>query len=233
MLAFGPTIAIKPMALFIAGTDTDIGKTIMSSWLCLHLQMDYWKPVQTGNIEGEDSKTVAALASCTTHPSCYNLQAPLSPHLAAQREGIAIDLLAIEPPHMQSNAATSLVIEGAGGVLTPLNSQHTILDLICHLQTIVPMPVLLVARSQLGTINHTCLTLEALRARSIPVMGVVLSGPLNSDNKEAIEYYGATQVLAELPWFTPLSTEALQAFPCPELLKRTVSEYTQRECIHA
>ena len=163
-------------AWFVSGTDTGIGKTVVSAWLALHNRADYWKPVQSGIDEhGTDSERVARLSGARVHAEAYRLREPLSPHLAAAIDGVHIDLEAFRPP-----VAERLVIEGAGGVLVPLNAEHTMLDLMARLGA----PVVLVARSALGTINHTCLSLQALRARGIEVAGVVVVGEPNADNEE-------------------------------------------------
>jgi dethiobiotin synthetase/malonyl-CoA O-methyltransferase len=199
------------MRLFVTGTDTNVGKTVVSAWLSYHLKTDYWKPIQTGCEEDLDSQTIAKLANLQKsqiHPEAYRLKAPLSPHAAASLENISISLNRISLPQTKK----PLIIEGAGGILVPLNESDLIIDLIHQLQT----PVIIVARSRLGTINHTCLTLEALRNRNITVLGVILNGPLNPSNKTAIEKYGKIKVLAELETFNPLTVEALASKPLPE-----------------
>jgi dethiobiotin synthetase/malonyl-CoA O-methyltransferase len=199
------------MRLFITGTDTNVGKTVVSAWLAHHLKADYWKPIQTGCEEDSDSQTVEKLAGLREnqiHPEAYRLKAPLSPHAAASLENISISLDRIIMPKTNN----SLIIEGAGGVFVPINKSDLIIDLIYKLQT----SVIIVARSSLGTINHTCLTLEALRNRNIPVLGVILNGPLNLLNKAAIGKYGNTKVLAELETFIPLTVETLASHPLPE-----------------
>lgn len=176
--------------LFITGTDTHIGKTFIASWLCIHFGYEYWKPIQSGLIEGSDTKTLAQ-CGVKTHPEIYALEAPLSPHKAAEMEGIDIHLEALHMPKTDK-----LIIEGAGGVLVPLNTQHLIIDVIKKFD----IPALIVAKSGLGTINHTLLTLAALRAKDIPILGVIMNGPINPDNKLAIEHFGNTKVLFQIPW---------------------------------
>ncbi|MBY0462723.1 MAG: dethiobiotin synthase [Alphaproteobacteria bacterium] len=198
------------MRIFVTGTDTNVGKTIISAWLCYNLKASYWKPVQSGTIEGCDSAVASDLSGAEIFPEAYSLKAPLSPHLAASLEGVQIDLNKITPPLTDK----PLIIEGAGGVMAPLNNKHTILDLIAQLKA----PTIVVARSTLGTINHTCLTLEALRSRSLPVLGVIMNGPKNSDNKEAIEHFGRIKVLAEIEPLTPLTTKTLSQLPFPPSL---------------
>lgn len=199
--------------LFVTGTDTGIGKTIASAWLCKHWQADYWKPVQSGLDGGSDSEWIARLSGCTVHPETYRLTQPLSPHQAADIDGIKIQLSDFVLPK-----AERLIIEGAGGCMVPLNWRDTMLDLMKHLNSCA----LLVARSGLGTINHTCLSLQALKAAGVPVLGVVMVGETNPANREAIEHFGEVPVLAELPVFNELSPQALAEFAMPERLARAL-----------
>jgi malonyl-CoA O-methyltransferase len=198
--------------VFVTGTDTAVGKTVVSAWLVRALEADYWKPVQAG-LEGEtDSEVVRRLAALPPeriHASAYRLKAPLSPHEAARREGVRIDLARLDLPV----SSRPIVAEGAGGVLVPLDADALIVDLMARLG----LPVVLVARCTLGTINHTLLSLEALRARRLPLLGVVLNGPPNEANRKAIETHGRAHILAELPRFDALDesaiVEAARRFP--------------------
>lgn len=179
---------------FVAGSDTEVGKTVVAACLVRALDADYWKPVETGLEQGSDTTEVLRLTGLPAdrlHPSAYALQVPLSPHEAARLEGVEIALDAFVLPA----TGRPLVVEGAGGLMVPLNRRHFMIDLIERLG----LPVILVVRSGLGTINHTLLSLDALRSRSLPVEGVILNGPLNPANRAAIEYYGEVRVLAEIP----------------------------------
>lgn len=200
--------------LFITGTDTGIGKTVTSAWLCKHWQADYWKPVQSGLEGGSDSEWIAKLSGCTVHPETHRLTQPLSPHQAADIDGIKIQLNDFELPK-----ADRLVVEGAGGCMVPLNWRDTMLDLMKHLGSCA----LLVARSGLGTINHTSLSLQALKAAGVPVLGVVMVGETNPPNREAIEHFGEVPVLAELPLFNELGVKALEEFVMPDRLVRALA----------
>lgn len=184
---------------FVTGTDTDVGKTVICSWLMLALDGEYWKPVQAG-LDGEiDEATVRRLTDLPGerfHESAYRLKAALSPHEAARREGIAIDMNRMALPRHRR----TLIVEGAGGLLVPLNGDSFVADLIVKLG----LPVILVARSQIGTINHTLLSLEALRARQIEIAGVVINGPANPANRDAVANFGRVPIIAELPVFEPL-----------------------------
>lgn len=192
-------VAVEPGGLgafFVTGTDTGVGKTVISALLCAALGAAYWKPVQTGAAQGDDDTAevaqLAGLAPGQVYAPARVYQDPSSPERAAGLEGQRVAVADLWP---RLPAARPLVVEGAGGVLVPLNERETMLDLM----TALALPVVLVARSTLGTINHTLLSLEALRARRLDVGGVVLSGPHAPHNREAIERHGQVRVLAEVP----------------------------------
>jgi dethiobiotin synthetase len=194
--------------VFVTGTDTDVGKTLVAAWLTYHWQADYWKPVQTGAAEITDFNTIRRLVpDATIHPSPYVFQAPLSPHEAARRERARIDLSALVPPKTER----PLVVEGAGGVMVPLNEMALMVDLMERLK----LPAVVVARSSLGTINHTLLTLEALRRRRIPILGVVMNGQKNPGNRQAIEQYGGAPVLAEIQPLPAVTASVVASLPPP------------------
>ena len=201
----------KSMIVFVTGTDTDIGKTLVSSWLCLHTGYDYFKPIQTGGVASLDSKTVFLLSKAKVHKEAYVFKNPLSPHMAAQDEGIYIDIQKIKLPK-----TNNLIIEGAGGLLVPLNDQYFIINLISHFK----IPVILIARSKLGMINHTLLSLECLRQRNIKVLGVILSGEKNERNNESIKCYGKIDILAELPIINDICFSSLKKLPLTRKLKK-------------
>lgn len=194
-----------PSQYFITGTDTMVGKTIISSILVTGTSATYWKPVQSGLQPYSDSEFVrrsCELPDWRVLPEAYRLERPLSPHLSARLEGRRIDLDEIHLPI----GVERLIVEGAGGLLVPVNEKHLMIDMIAMLG----LPVLLVARSTLGTINHTALSVEALRAREIPVLGVVMNGTPNAENRFAIEHYAKVPVLAEVPPLESLDRESLQ-----------------------
>lgn len=192
------------MARFIVtGTDTDVGKTVVAAGLAAHLRARYWKPVQAG-LEGEtDSETVARLAAGKAEvlPEAYRLTTPCSPHEAARIDGVTIDpaRLALPPGN------GPLVVEGAGGVLVP----HAEDLLAADLFVLWGLPAILVARTELGTINHSLLSLEALRARGITVHGIVFSGEANPASEKAIICIGGVRNLGRLPRLDPLTAETL------------------------
>lgn len=192
--------------IFVTGTNTEIGKTLVCKWLCLHWQADYWKPIQSGLDAQTDSEFVAEDTQIKIHPETYRLKQPLSPHESAKLDEISIDLNQFDVPKSKK-----LIIEGAGGLLVPINERHLMSDLITHLKA----PTLLVASSRLGTINHTLLTLQAMALRGISCLGVILSGPDNPSNKQAIEYYGNVKVLAQLPQLEKTDTQSLLSRQLP------------------
>ncbi|MFN7678663.1 MAG: dethiobiotin synthase [Cyanobacteriota bacterium] len=196
------------MRLVIAGTDTDVGKTVVSALVVQGLGARYWKPVQSGLADGSDSQRVRQLLDLPAGrllPEAYRFQAPVSPHWAAEREGVVIDPAALALPPVEG----PLVVECAGGLLVPLRLGDG--EPVLQIDQLVAwaLPVLLVARSGLGTLNHTLLSLEALRHRSIPVLGLVLNGPLHPDNPRTLEALGGVPVLAQLPPLEPLNAQTL------------------------
>jgi dethiobiotin synthase len=195
-----------PGKFFVTGTDTGIGKTVLCSLLCAALDASYWKPVQTGSSEGTDRDTVSRLAQLAEHqsfPESYCFEPPVSPHLAAAWAGNRISLDSIRMP--EPGHARGLIVEGAGGVMVPINENQLMTDLMRHLG----LPVLLASRSTLGTINHTLLSLSWLRQSGLTVAGVVMIGPENADNRCAIEKYGNVPVVGAIPHLETLSRNAL------------------------
>jgi dethiobiotin synthetase len=195
----------SPRRFIITGTDTGVGKTVFAAGLATQLRARYWKPVQAGLEQGTDSEEVARLAGgrVTILPEAYRLATPCSPHEAARLDGVTIDpaRLALPAGHRP------LVVEGAGGVLVPHADGLLAVDLFAHWG----LPVILVARTALGTINHTLLSLEALRARQIDVLGVVFSGDAEPVAEEAIARIGAVRHLGRLPYLDPLKAETLSS----------------------
>lgn len=168
------------MKLFITGIGTDVGKTIASSIIVEALQADYWKPIQAGDLDNSDSNKVHNLVSNSKsyfYDNAYKLNTPASPHYAAQIDGITIDLNTIVAPETTNH----LVIEGAGGILVPLNTVDCIADLIC-----TDYKVIVISRHYLGSINHTLLTLELLKSRAISVSGIIFSGDENQASETLI-----------------------------------------------
>jgi dethiobiotin synthase len=190
--------------LFVTGTDTGVGKTVLSAALMLRYpNACYWKPIQTG--PDSDTAEVRRLSGGQVLDEGIRLPDPVSPHLAARRAGTTIDLSLL--PSRDSDGAV-YIVEGAGGVLVPVNDTQTMADLMVPLG----LPVIVAARTALGTINHTLLTLEALRVRSLKIAGVVMIGEANPDNRAAITHYGRVNVIAEMPRFDPLTPECLRSW---------------------
>jgi dethiobiotin synthase len=209
--------------LFITGTDTDVGKTIVSAGLCMAWPAHYWKPIQAGYssiintsnssepaltkkiLPGTDNELISRfIPEQNIYPSSYTLKNPLSPNQAAKIERVHIQKEKINYPECSSN----LIIEGAGGALVPFNEREDMTDLMKKMDC----PVIVVARSTLGTLNHTFLTLAVLRAKNIPVLGVIMVGPPHPNNKKDIEEKGNTSVLLELPIIENLSADTLKLY---------------------
>ena len=168
------------MKLFITGIGTDVGKTITSAIVTQALEADYWKPIQAGDLDNSDSHKVKSKIKSqksVVHPNAYELKTPASPHLAAKIDGITIDIKKIIEPKTTNH----LVIEGAGGILVPLNDNDCIIDLIQP-----DYKIILVSRHYLGSINHTLLTFEALKSRNLKVAGIIFSGDENQATEEII-----------------------------------------------
>jgi dethiobiotin synthase len=191
---------------FVTGTDTNVGKTVLSALLAAALHAVYWKPIQTGVSEGTDRESVRRWTEATEDQlpmERYRFDPPVSPHLASREGGIRIDLNAFELP--KAPAGKKWVVEGAGGVMVPLNERDLMRDLIQR----IGFPVIVAARTSLGTINHTLLTLAALRDARIPICGVVLIGDANFENLRAIEHYGDVRVIGQIPILKEINRAAL------------------------
>ncbi len=195
---------------FITGTDTNVGKTVLSALLVAALDANYWKPIQTGSVEGTDRDSVRRLAEVGDERilrEAYLFEPPVSPHLAAREAGVRIRLESLPWPPIATISAPHRpwIVEGAGGALVPVNETETMLDLMRR----VGLPVVIASRTSLGTINHTLLTLAALRSADLPVHGVVMNGDENVENRRAIEHYGRVRVLGRIPRLPTLDRAAL------------------------
>ncbi len=191
-------------AFVVTGTDTEIGKTVFAAGLVGLIGARYWKPVQAGMEEGGDGARVAQLAGIPAEriiPEAYRLNTPCSPHQAAKIDGVTIELDRLEPPQTDG----PLVIEGAGGVLVPLNEELVFADVFARWR----LPVVLVARTELGTINHSLLSLEALRARNVPIHGIAFVGDENAESERIICKLGQVRRLGRLPRLNPLDCDTL------------------------
>ena len=191
------------MSFFLTGTDTEVGKTVICAWLMVHYKYHYWKPIQSG-MDSPDIRTIQEITGFDDSfffPPAYELQQPLSPHESAKRDGIKIELANFLLPRK----GTKFIVEGAGGILVPINEKYFIVDIMKKLK----LPILLVARSGLGTINHTLLTVSELKKRNLLLRGIILNGERNQSNKEAIEKYSGVSVVSELEPIKTLDRKTL------------------------
>ena len=191
---------------FVTGTDTNVGKTVLSALLVAALDAVYWKPVQTGASEGTDRESMRAWAETSEDRlplERFRFDPPVSPHLASREGGIRIDIDDFELP--SAPVGRKWIVEGAGGVMVPLNERELMRDLMQR----IGFPVIVVARTSLGTINHTLLTLGALRVARLPICGVVLVGDENVENRRAIEHYGDVSVIGHIPILKKINRAAL------------------------
>jgi dethiobiotin synthetase len=190
--------------IFITGIGTGIGKTIISAILVEKLKADYWKPVQSGDLDNSDTMTIKSLVSnskSVLHPETYKLSQPFSPHKSAAIDGIAIDIKKIIPPQTDN----ALIIEGAGGLMVPLNDKYLMIDLIKQLDA----EVVLVSKHYLGSINHTLLTAYALNQYNIPVKGIIFNGLKDIYSKEYILNYTGLELLGHVPEFDNLDKKTI------------------------
>ncbi|HYH55524.1 MAG TPA: dethiobiotin synthase [Anseongella sp.] len=185
---------MKP--LFVTGIGTGVGKTIISALLVEKLRADYWKPIQSGDLDNSDTRKVRSLVSNPVsrfHPEAYRLTQPFSPHKSARLDGIEIETDRLRASLPQTEQP--LIIEGAGGLMVPLNGRHLMIDLI----PLFEADVIVVSRTYLGSINHTLLTLELLKTRGLPVKGIVFNGERDKDSEEAILGYSGVPCLGYVP----------------------------------
>lgn len=197
---------------FVTGTDTNVGKTIISAWLCLHSKKQYWKPIQTGadNDDGCDKVFIDSIvgAHCTID-ELYKLQAPLSPHLAAKAENVMIDVdMVID----KCNHMRGFIIEGAGGVMVPIiaDTDYTFLDMLRRIN----MRVILVASTKLGTINHTLLTIRALDSFDIPIHCLILNGDCDYDLIGTISSFYPNLMIRTFPALDDISRASILSIDC-------------------
>ena len=195
--------------LFVTGTDTGVGKTVLSALLAAALDATYWKPIQCGAPgpqEETDRQAVlrwAELDEENAPAEAHVFDLPVSPHLAAREAGTTIDLSAIRKP--KTSDGRRLVIEGAGGVLVPINGRDFMLDLMVRLDA----AIVIASRTSLGTINHTLLTVKAVRDAGLDLVGVVMIGEENVENRKAIEHYGKVPVTGWIPFLSRIDRPAL------------------------
>ena len=192
---------------FVTGIGTDVGKTVAAAILTEALHADYWKPVQAGALDFTDTDTVKSLVSnptSTFHPEAYRLKMAASPHRAAAAEGIELNVRSIKLPPTENN----LIVEGAGGLMVPLNKRFLMLDLVQQLG----LEVVLVSRNYLGSINHTLLTAEVLRYRKVPVAGIIFNGEENAASEDFIIKYTGLRRLPSIRQEADFCKEAVAAY---------------------
>jgi len=202
----------QPLKVVVAGISTEIGKTVTSAVLVEALQADYWKPVQSGDLTDSDRRTVQELISNPVsrfHPEAYSLRQPLSPHAAAAIDGVEIAMDAIQLPQTDNH----LVVELAGGLMVPLNDRDLNIDLVQRWG----LPVILVSKNYLGSINHTLLSVEALRSRAIPILGLVFNGEPTPATEDFILQYTGIPCLGRIGWEAEIS---------PEVVRRYAAQFT-------
>jgi dethiobiotin synthetase len=208
-------------SLFITGIDTGVGKTVVSAILVHTFQTDYWKPVQAGGLDHTDTVTVRELVKSPVsffHPESYGLTEALSPHAAAMIDGKRISLRRISMPV----SSRPIVVEGAGGVLVPLNEEELLIDLIAQLA----LPVIVVSKHYLGSINHTLLTLGALSYRDIEILGVIFIGEENKETERIIQSVGKVRTLARIPFVKKVDRDFINAQSI--ILKERLNEFVLR-----
>lgn len=187
---------------FVTGIGTEIGKTLVSAVLVEKLQADYWKPVQSGDLDNTDTDKVRKLVSNTKsyfHPEAYRLTQPFSPHKSAGLDGVEIELKKIIAPKTSNN----LIIEGAGGLMVPLNDKDLMVDLIAPLG----VEVVLVSKNYLGSINHTLLSIALLQQKNIPIKGLIFNGKSDESSEEIIAKMSNIRVLGRIPELEEITPE--------------------------
>ncbi|MES2515795.1 MAG: dethiobiotin synthase [Bacteroidota bacterium] len=192
------------MNLFVTGIGTNVGKTIASAILTEALQADYWKPIQSGTIEGRDSDTVKSLISnskTVIHPECYLLKEPLSPHFAAKLDGVEIELDKINIPVTDNH----LIIEGAGGLLVPINSEHYVIDIARK----TDCEIALVISNYLGCINHTLLSIDYLRRNNFKIHSLIFNGIFEKEVKEAVLKHALLDMIIDIPILETLTNTSI------------------------
>ena len=198
---------MKHKPLFVTGIGTGIGKTVVAAVLTESLKADYWKPIQSGDLENSDTMKVQSLISnrqTIFHPEAYRLTQPFSPHKSAALDGLLIDPMNITLPHTDNQ----LVIEGAGGLMVPLNDHYLMLDLIAQLEA----EVVLVIKHYLGSINHSLLSLAVLYSRNLPVKAIVFNGDRDPDSERIIKAYSKGEQIVYIPEMTVVDKQQVTGF---------------------
>ena len=190
---------------FITAIDTDVGKTIVSAILVEALKADYWKPIQAGNLEDSDTMTVQSLISNSTsqfYSETYRLNTPASPHYAAEIDGLQLEVRSIQLP----KTSNQLIVEGAGGLFVPINDKALLIDLMHELN----IPVILVIKNYLGSINHSLSSIYALQQKNIPIKGLIFNGPSVASSEEYILQYSKLPLIAKIPELNAISKQTIR-----------------------
>ncbi|MAJ44209.1 MAG: dethiobiotin synthase [Candidatus Marinimicrobia bacterium] len=189
---------MKNKNFFITAIGTNVGKTLISAMLVENLKAEYWKPIQAGNLDKSDSTFIREHTNCIKiHPERFILTAPMSPHAAAKIDNVKINLIDFKIPNINS----SLIVEGAGGLMVPLNNNDLVLDLIKHLN----LEVIIISQNYLGSINHTLLTIEVLKKNDIQINGIIFNGNSNIETERIIEHKTRIQVIGKIPKLDKIS----------------------------
>ena len=190
---------------FISAIDTDVGKTIVSAILVEALKADYWKPIQAGNLEDSDTMTVQSLISNSTsqfYSETYRLNTPASPHYAAEIDGLQLEAHSIQLP----KTSNQLIVEGAGGLFVPINDKALLIDLMQDLN----IPVILVIKNYLGSINHSLSSIYALQQKNIPIKGLIFNGPSVASSEDYILQYSKLPLIAKIPELSAISKQTIR-----------------------
>ncbi|RLA61471.1 MAG: dethiobiotin synthase [Epsilonproteobacteria bacterium] len=192
------------MNIFVTGIDTDIGKTFISAILVNAFKADYFKPIQCGDLTDSDSHKISKWTEAKVHPETFRFNAPQSPHLAASLENRNIKISDIELPKTNNN----LVIEGAGGLLVPLSDDEYIIDIPKKLN----LPVILVCKNYLGSLNHTLLSIEALKERGIEILGLIFNGQENPKSEDFLVKKSGIKKLLNVDWEEEINKQVIEKY---------------------
>ena len=203
------------MNYFISAIDTNVGKTVFSAILAKALGYSYWKPIQCGDLDNTDSMKIKEWTNVNVHPEAYRLQQPMSPHQAAKLSGVDVNLKDIDPP-----VSNHLVIEGAGGIMVPLNYNG---ELVIDIAKKTGSEVIIVVKNYLGSINHSLLSCEYFKIHKIPVKGLVIMGETMPSSEEIIEKISGFKILCRIP-YSDLNTDFIS--DQAKILKESWDDFT-------
>ncbi len=210
---------MKHNSIAILGIHTGIGKTVASAVIAEAIGADYWKPVQAGLEERDTAQVMQLLTNGAgrVHPEALLLTQPMSPHAAAEIDGVVVDYTKFDWPQTDK----TLLVETAGGILSPMSAHTTMADFVAHYK----LPAILVVQNYLGSINHTLLSIEVLKSRGIQLLGIVISGAAYDSSESFIEQYAGVQIIARIPHITPLNYDSVRA--CAGTIKASLQQALQ------